>query len=317
MRCATLGQALASRGHEVTALTDGANGLVIERYRSSGIELRQDSPFVRDPWRVLSALRPDLVVVDGYGLDLVAETVGESDSGLLIIDDNAELPVDRADIVLNQNLHADTVPYRRNAGTRWLLGPRYALLRADVLGLAREARSTTPSEIDVLVAMGGSDPARLTQPLAERVVGAHGGRVSIAIGDAHPDRWAIDRLIADRPDMAALADATLVSALRTADVAVIGGGTTLWEVAHLGIPAVVAIVADNQVDGSRMAADAGFARVVDTRGQNRARAAELLVGEFREVSSSPTKRHEMARSGRALFDGLGTERVVAAIEETT
>jgi len=100
--------------------------------------------------------------------------------------------------------------------------------------------------------------------------------------------------------------------LGASTVAVIGGGSTIWEACFLGIPAVAVIVADNQVAGATLAGANGVVEVIDSReGVDVERVASLV----RELVRSPAQRQRMSTAGRQLVDGQGVNRVIAAIEE--
>ena len=99
------------------------------------------------------------VVLDGYHFTLACQhAVRDAGYHLLVIDDYAHLPEYSCDILLNQNLGAETLSYMGDIGQR-LLGPRYALLRREF----REARERLPHTKrnvppkNILVTLGGGD----------------------------------------------------------------------------------------------------------------------------------------------------------------
>lgn len=299
MRCATLGAALISAGHRVTVVSASLPDWVAERYRSAGAVIERAPTPPVDVW-----------VVDGYELGDELEALASSGIAVVAIDDNHELPVAAARLVVNQNLHASADLYHDvGLDVRLLLGPSYAMIRRDVTSIDR---STHDDARTILVSFGGTDPAGLTLPVVTALVGVADVAVVVALGADHPHRPHVEDLVERHADRVRFDAGDLIDGLRSADVAAIGGGSTLWEVASLGIPAVAAVVADNQEAGTAAAQAAGFVDGVDVRDGDRSAAdvAEAVLA----LLDDPERRAAMARAGRTLFDGRGAERVVEAIE---
>src|SRR6056297_1464433 len=217
MRCATLAGALRARDHRVTVVTRGLPAWVQQRFDAGGCTtVVSDVPDVDD------VARPDVWIVDGYTLGAELEGLVDAGCTVVAIDDNHELPVAGSALVLNQNLHATPELYPDIAAERLLLGPRYALIRPDVCSLDPAPLPLVGSV--VLLAFGGTDPARLTLPVATGLAAVGGIEMIVALGADHPDRAAVAALDGVRFDRGDLSDGFGESHL-----AVIGGGSTLWE----------------------------------------------------------------------------------------
>jgi spore coat polysaccharide biosynthesis predicted glycosyltransferase SpsG len=110
------------------------------------------------------------------------------------------------------------------------------------------------------------------------------------------------RLHVDAADMAGLAAA--------ADVAVGAGGSSAWERACLGLPAVTLILADNQRDLAwRMDAD-GLTLAVEVQAPD----FEGRLGEaFLRLSRDGALRAAMSGRLAELCDGLGGARAAEAM----
>lgn len=314
MRCATLGAALHGRGHRVRVFTRLLPDWIADRISSSGIELcwlihvdeslavvLEEEPMV-----------PDVVVIDGYVFGGELKSLASLKIPLVAIDDNHELPVLSAHLVVNQNLHADPALYPDvGSGTRLLLGPAYALIRPDVVSIKREASMFSGD--CVLVSLGGTDTARLTYPLVAQLMEVSSLDVIVAHSVDHPDADAISALMVRHPTRLYRDSGNLSDGYKSADIAIVGGGSTLWEVAFLGLPALAVIVADNQVKGSLEAERAGFVITVDARTSN-ANDARDVIAMVQDLLADPVRLHRMSELGSALFDGRGASRIVAEIE---
>jgi UDP-2,4-diacetamido-2,4,6-trideoxy-beta-L-altropyranose hydrolase len=299
MRCATLSTALRGLDHCVTVITAGMPAWVQQRFDSIGCAV-----VIGDSADLAEVARPDVWIVDGYTLGAELEHLIADGNTVMAIDDNHELPVDGAALVLNQNLHATPALYPDVAPQRLLLGPRFALIRSDVCDLDPAGLPDVGSV--VLLAFGGTDPARLTLPMAVRLAATGNTDIIVALGAEHPDRAAVGALAGVRFDGGDLRDGFSES-----HVAVIGGGSTLWEVGVVGLPSLAVVVADNQVEGTAAAVAAGFVESADVRASGF--DVDHLVERTLGLLDDRPRRAAMAAAGRTLFDGDGRWRVAAAV----
>ena len=316
MRSATMALALAEFGHQVFVLPDEIPTYVAGRLQHRNIALFEASS--DGSFASVMRLEPDVVVVDGYEFGPLVRRVAETKTSVVVVDDNGDLSGAGASIIINPNLHAHAVDYRddENRGARLLLGPQFALLRPEVVSLRAHRPGRAP--VGLLLALGGTDPAGLTLPVLERLAAVRSspiGPVRVAIPHGHPDEDEIVSIVLNSEDVAR-ADSDLTGAFASVGLAVIGGGSTLWELAMLGIPAVAAIVADNQLAGSQAAVQAGFTVSVDARSSvtNLSSAAEQLVERALGLAASLKQRQQMSVAGRGCFDGRGASRVSREIE---
>jgi spore coat polysaccharide biosynthesis predicted glycosyltransferase SpsG len=104
-----------------------------------------------------------------------------------------------------------------------------------------------------------------------------------------------------------VADATNMPELMAwADVAVSAGGSTLWELAYMGLPALVLVLADNQLPASRALDAAGIAQWL--------RAPADLPGALAALLPDQARRQAMSDAARRMVDGRGVARVLEQLE---
>jgi spore coat polysaccharide biosynthesis predicted glycosyltransferase SpsG len=217
---------------------------------------------------------------------------------------------DSADLVVDPPTGASWPP----AGGRRLAGFEYVLLRRDMRAAASTTRGpgvtdapaltdAPPRDVDVLLAMGGSDPEGLTPVLAQALDGA-GIKVTSVPGPAYHG---------PRPPGAVLADPRAwPAALAGAGLLVGRFGHTLLEAAHLGTPAL-ALTTDERttIDARAFAAHGTCASMqIDGPGDAERVAARVLA-----LCEDRIRLAAMAVRGRSLVDGLGAARVATALRE--
>ena len=302
----------ASR-QEVTWFAADAPPRLREAAARQGV-IAHTSASADEAWRALLAWvhanRSGWVVIDSYTLGPDAHrAVVEAGARLLVIDDCALLPEFTCDVLVNQNINADRLQYRTPQTTRRLLGPSFALLRREFVGTAPSRTFDTRAR-RLLVTFGGADVhdqaarvarllRRLTPPIDAVVVAGQAHPV-----DAHEERVAAGVVIRwenGTDDMAAL--------LRWADLVICAGGSTCWELAHLGVPALTLILSENQQGIATGLDEAG---VIRSAGWFDAISDDALAAAIETLRADPA-RAEMARRGRALVDGHGADRVVDAM----
>jgi len=195
MRCLALGQAWKDAGDEVIFITSCQNEGLLQRLREEDFEIHIIASKYpdADDWehtKEILADHPDAwVVLDGYHFDEgYQQLVKEAGYRLLVIDDMAHLKHYYADIILNQNLHAEQLQYPCEPYTSLLLGTNYALLRKEFLAWRDWKREIPEIALHVLVTLGGSDPENHTLKVIKALqkVGVPDLEAVVVVGAGNP-----------------------------------------------------------------------------------------------------------------------------------
>jgi UDP-2,4-diacetamido-2,4,6-trideoxy-beta-L-altropyranose hydrolase len=281
----------------------------IEAQSGSTDDLRQTLEATRE-------LRPAWVVVDGYAFNAKYQRgIKEAQLRLLVFDDYGHAEHYCADFVLNQNLGAQEALYaRREPGTQLLLGPRYAQLRREFKAWREWQREIPPRARRVLVTLGGADPDNATGKVVQALAAPVLADVEavVIVGGSNPHFEALRRQAAEAGVKARFErDATRMAEwMAWADVAVSGAGSTSWELAFMGLPALVLVLAENQRAIAQQIEKAGVSLSLGPQGDA---TAEQIAARLGELLAKVEQRETMSRHARALVDGRGGERVVSAL----
>jgi UDP-2,4-diacetamido-2,4,6-trideoxy-beta-L-altropyranose hydrolase len=255
-------------------------------------------------------------VLDGYHFDPgYQRQIREAGHRLLVIDDAAHLDHYYADMVLNQNINAERLHYPCEPDTRLLLGTRYALLRSEFLVWRGWQRETPEVARKVLVTLGGGDPDNQTLKVMQalRQVSVGGLEVIVVVGASNPHFQELQSAIRNSLLTIRLVhNATNMPELMAwADVAISAGGSTCWELAFMGLPAVILVLAKNQQGIAAGLEEAGVAVNLGWHTEvSAAQVASALLRLFRDRDL----RWQMDQQGRELVDGSGIERVVELLQ---
>lgn len=258
MRCLALAQAWQDAGGVATLACAELPASLAERLAREKIEVRHLDVAVASAAdatltaRLADSLSAAWIVVDGYRFSpAFLEHVRASRRPVLSVDDMAHLDRYPVDLVLNQNLSARRELYRGKLlpESGLLLGPRHSLLRREFrrVRLAREPLVARPRR--VLVTLGGSDAENHTAAILERLAKrAPSMAVTVLAGAANPHVDALRALAGRMPfpcDVRVNVE-NVAELMAHADAAITAGGSTVWELAALQLPALIGAISEDQ-----------------------------------------------------------------------
>ena len=208
-----------------------------------------------DGAREILMLDPDGVVVDGYHFSAdFFRMLDEAAVPYAAIDDGGRTNAIYPRVIHNQNPDASpTVYYAAPKATRLLLGQDYVLLRPEI---ERVKRDTACIQDVVLLGFGGTDPAKLTIPVAAKLLGAG---IAVRMSSSFDSlAWKhLSQNIQNR-SVQFFDPSHFPEMLGTSRLAVLGAGSSLWEASAIGVPAIGVIVADNQIGPAHLAQELGY-----------------------------------------------------------
>jgi len=258
------------------------------------------------------------IVLDGYEFSAdYRRAVYQSGRQLLMVDDLGGDGFHHADMIVNPGLDAAQIAYRHPPAARLLLGPQYAPVGGSFLA-SRETRVTPLRACKLLATFGGADPADLSSRFLEALalVDRTDLEARLVVGPANPRREALRQqrdalgiaceLVVDPQSMA--------REMEWSDLAVTAAGSTCWELALLGVPALVIVAADNQV---ALAAGLARAGAAANLGWGHELTPQSLARAITSLSDDFANRRQMSQRGPELVDGRGTTRIHREMVDAT
>lgn len=309
-RSLALAETLRALGGEVRFAVAG-DRRALDFVRMSGFEAAR---VVSEATTVVDAALLEGVqalVVDDYAVTSADLAGLAAERVVAVIDDLADRALD-VHLVVNGSAGAAALSYHGGARTRFLLGPRFTPLRAE---FAETPTRSVPGVVQrLLLTVGGADPGAVTQRLLAAAKGALPTIViDVIVG---PLATRVDGL---RDEVRAQAGAVVLhedpkdvrALMLAADLAISGGGQTLYELAATATPTVAVRLADNQTLNLRNLQTEGT--LLWAGDADDADLAAMLASALLVLAGNRGRRAEMGRRGRALVDGRGAARVAAAI----
>jgi spore coat polysaccharide biosynthesis predicted glycosyltransferase SpsG len=325
MRMLALGQAWMDMAGSGTAVIDHAPAALLDRLEHEGFTVESGSVGA-GPEAAMEAvatrLRADpsaVAAIDLVGLSAVELQVLERavPGRTLLVDDRAQLPAYPAALVLNQNAHADRAAYPAARPPDYLIGLRYVLLRREFRARSWADRRVPAQARHVLITFGGSDPARMTLRSIRALAHLPGALlrsldVRVIVGAANPDWPAVEAAAARSPATITLerSVSNMPERIAWADLVLVSGGTTVWELAAMGCPALVVETAPSEPDLTRGLRRIGLFDVLGpAEALDDAAIAEAVATR---IPHEPWRR-AMAELGPTHVDGQGAVRVASAL----
>lgn len=342
MRCLTLARELRAQGGEVVFASREHEGHLGDMLESEGFPVLRLPLLAWEPvkgalkhaawlgcdWQldaaqVEASLREaggawDLLIVDHYALDARWERRLRSlFRCVLTIDDLADREHD-CDLLLDQNLMPD-------ASTRYeglvpracerLLGPRFALLRPEFRDQRERLARRTGRVRRLSVCFGGVDPTNETAKVLRALRGVRGEPFGIEVitGRHNPHLAELQALVSELPDASLVVEAAdMARRFAQADLALGAAGSTSWERACLGLPALLIAVAHNQEAIGQGLASAGAAIYLGPSGRV---SEDAIRSEVERWQTQPDALRSMGSRAFDLVDGLGARRVATRLRK--
>lgn len=345
MRCLTLAQALRQRGAHCRFICRMLPGNLIDFIRGRGFEVhalpveqqahengeppllghaawlgtdwKTDADVTRD---ALGARVVDWLIVDHYALDARWERqLRPACRRLMVIDDLADRSHD-CDVLLDQNLGRDAEDYAALVPQHCtcLAGPHYALLRPEFAELREYSlrRREAPVLKQILISMGGVDKDNATSKVLEALRDVslpQGCRIMVIMGAQAPWLEQVRALAASLscPTEVRVNIDDMAQVMADSDLAIGAAGSTSWERCCLGLPAIVLVLAENQIESSKALQVDGLAVVVPSATASQAALTEAFTSGLRDIRASYP---DISLKCAATCDGRGTQRLTEILE---
>jgi UDP-2,4-diacetamido-2,4,6-trideoxy-beta-L-altropyranose hydrolase len=317
MRCITLGNALNSHGCQIFFLTNSGGEQVLQMHSKFPYTVLLNEPAISETLQIeqaVSGFGIDYFIWDSYSISEEQEQFVSSIVPTMIVDDTYLLSSYSCDAILNQNIYANSRLYNVRSETTVLAGNQYTQLRYSFLTYRENIKLIPEFAANILITFGGSDEANDTlrclmwlQEMQEyrslyitAVMGMHYAFEDQLAGCAGQFRHF--QLLRNVTNMAEL--------LWGQDLVVTAAGSTMYELACLGIPSCSLVTADNQ----RQVAET-FAMLGTTAnlGMNQTLTQQSYIHQITHLLDSYDSRKSMSDTGRKLIDGYGSSRVAQYI----
>ncbi len=307
MRMKALAREFSKLGAEVIFLSRNPEN--IEGYRALHLDRQTGDEEDLLVEEMLVYMQAGMLIIDSYEYTQERlDRAGQLPLLSVYVDDLNNHPFN-TDFVVNGNLYAPGLPYRGRA--RFLLGTKYLLMREEFAGIP--IRLPNKGMKHVLITFGAADMENITPGILhvlksyEHFEDLHW---HVVIGPVFLNSAEIEAVTNDCPNVTLHYNPALKNLMEFCDISISAAGSTTYELAACGVPALLVIAADNQVRLAREAEQQGMAL-------NLGWHYELDPGKLHSTLDSlinnQVLREKMARRGQELIDGRGAQRVAVIL----
>lgn len=323
MRCLALAQEWLARGGQPALAAKHVTAEAADRLEAAGVQLVRRSDVGSKFAQMIEEFDPSWIIID-VGRDSPAVNLSRPGRLVLVLDDLGLGFLPDPDLVLNQNWHAATVAYSGIPASRLLRGLRYVLLRDEYVGArGRSFRNVglerrlqgADAPPSALLVLGSTDPLKRLVPITEQLLGLGDSgllrHLHVVVSSGHAHLNALSRIGRGCRYISVHVDVLeMPRLLAGVDLAISSGGSTVWELAYMGVPALV-------VGSSAMEVPL-VATIEDVCGFKGAGALSeiddaALVCKVANAAADGTWRRSAALRSSTLVDGRGRVRVVDAM----
>jgi len=279
-----------------------------------GVTWRQDA---EETHRALAEVNPDWLIVDHYAIDSKWEALlADSVRSIAVIDDLSNR-THLCDLLLDQNLGRDAADYKSKVPETCslLIGPKYALLRPEFAANRENSlkRRSGNKLQRVLISLGGIDEHNVTGMVLDVLIKlrlANELELDVISGTNCPHVESLKAQLSNVPTTAKLSVGVndMAERMCRADLCIGAAGGSAWERCCLGLPAILIVLAANQLSGAE-ALEKSRAAMVIREYQN---TAKQLPERIRSFTDDKVLRG-MSKAASEIADGHGVKYVLQAL----
>lgn len=342
MRCLTLADELARQGAKCYFICREHKGNLIDFITQKGygaytlkavsigssIKNKAESTLFHSEWLgttqkedaeqaidTVSPIQPDWLVVDHYSLDSYwEEKLRPHCNHILVIDDLADREHD-CDVLLDQTYGRNNKDYQHLVPNycEILCGTTYALLRPEFTKWRQyslERRKDNKLQ-HILINLGGVDKDNITSNILESLkhnLLPKSCKITVVMGTTSP--W-IDTVKNKANQLPWLTEvktgvSNMAELMANSDLAIGAAGSTSLERCCLGLPTIMLVIAENQIDIAENLGSINAVKVV----LNDSNLTQVINEYLFELIQNPKKLKAMNRSSADVLDGYGTYKVI-------
>lgn len=234
--------------------------------------------------------------------------------GYVVLMDDLGRQCYSVDCVINYNAPASMEAYRelyRGRNTRLLIGSSYVPLRRQFLD--RRRLDSAEEVRNVLITTGGGDVENIAGKILRKIYKRE-IRYHIVIGQFNPHYREMKELEEDFDNIQICHNVVDMAGLMcSCDIAVTAGGSTVYELAALGVPLICFSYAENQEALAEYIGNRSIACSAGAWHRDAAGTLERIDELFEELTGDREKRVQCSQNERAMVDGQGAIRLARAL----
>lgn len=297
-------------------MRDFPEGLAKVREEGYPISVLPVRPNDADWEKALRSVPPKVLIIDTLGSTLGLIAVARQFGCRVVTVDDLEPSAAEADVVVNGILWATRVLPALFGKARVYQGVEYIQLRDQFAEVGAKKRVCSEQVTRILISTGGADGRGFAPQLMAAVSTlSFECSVSVMAGPAYQNHIELEnaaKALAGRVKFTIVTNATnMADYMSSAELALITGGTVMFESAACGTPALLACSYEHQVPQAEWFSERGTALNLGYFSADIDRVR--ITHAIEMLASDRLRRQKMSDAGRATVDGRGLERFVEIV----
>lgn len=262
--------------------------------------------------RYINRFKADFIIVDSYyaGNEYLKKLRGEA----RVICINSTRKKLETDYLINENIACDRPGLEtlyHGSGTRLMLGEAYSMIREEFLHQDYQINDQVKK---VMITTGGGDQYNFMTQFTARIQPheENGIRYVFVSGAVNLHIGELREAIQEKPYYSVAENVNhMAEIMRECDLAISTGGTTVLELATIGVPTIGFSVADDQIAGLRDMDGKGMIRYCgDIRDAD---LWEKLQAALDTLINEKASREKLSHASTERIDGKGISRICDSI----
>lgn len=304
------GELVRSRGYRAAVLKTKEGHDLDYRDLESELSLWRELPL----WKELPDHDDHVILVDSYFVtDRYLNCL--KDFGKVVLLDDMGQHAYPVDMVINYNAFAEAGKYQelyREKNSKCYVGSRYVPLRPEFLHTGYQVRERVT---DLLITAGGGDRDNIAGQVIRKIY-REKLNYHLITGRYNPHYQELQEWAKLHPGVYIYHDVTgMAELMKKCDLAVTAGGTTVYELAAMGIPLICFSFAENQEALAQYIGDRDIAGYAGAFHKNPEGVLNRIDEWCREMVGDYEKRNMCYEMQKKMVDGQGAERVAEIIKE--
>lgn len=326
MRCMTIAEALAKRvgdrqeiyffcaDEDSAAMAENAGfrtKILGTDYRDMEAELPVWEQYLEQD-KAMQENMQHVILVDSYYVTDNYLAALRKFGKVYLLDDMQEhsYPVD---VVINYNVFADKEIYAKlyeGTGTRCLIGSDYVPVREQFLNSDYRIAGTVKN---VMITTGGGDEYNIAGKMLDAIY-CKDFNFHVVTGRYNPHMQELKEREKSCPGVHIYHDVkNMAELMEKCDLAITAGGSTIYELASVGVPILCFSYAKNQEPLTAYIGDNKIAGFLGEYHLNEQAVLERLRELFAEYADNAKLRKACYEKERKMIDGKGTERLAESL----
>lgn len=255
----------------------------------------------------------EIVVLDGYHFDSDFQKKVKATGSKLVCIDDLHNQYFYADTVINHAPGLDESVYKGLPYTKYLLGPKYALLRPEFLKENNSPKRKIKDKIEnIFICFGGADIKNLSSKVLAWLPADSNYEVTVIVGSSFTGYKKLEKVISERKDLSVSVKSSLSAKemreemLKT-DIGIVPASSILFEIIASRVPAISGYYVDNQYDIYQGFNNLDiFKGVEDFKQEKMVSALENIAG---------LNRLELIRNQQKVIDYKSSQRIFNVLIE--